>query len=310
MISIITPVYNGVEFLPATIQSVLAQTTGDWEWLLVDDGSLDGTLDLCANAACRDSRIRVLRHPNGANLGQGVSRNLAIRHASGEFLAFLDCDDLWIPEKLERDVATFARHPTAVLLYSRLLYWYDWRNSPETGTRNRTAILGVACDKVLQAPELLLHVLQNLDFAYQFPAPSCVAIRRSSLPAGGELFDPNVRQNFEDVVPITKLLLHHPAVVCEDLRMFHRRHPGSESAGLNPAKFDADFHRIVRWIDSYVASNATPSMRGAVERALGRAIQRRRISKTKARVIAGGRKVLPARFRKWLWKKYDKRWLL
>src|SRR5579885_1389542 len=106
-ISIITPVYNGAAFLPKTIRSVLAQTAKDWEWILVDDGSTDGSLDLCAEAARQDARIRVVSHPAGANRGQAASRNLAIRESSGDLLAFLDCDDLWVPEKLARDVAAF-----------------------------------------------------------------------------------------------------------------------------------------------------------------------------------------------------------
>lgn len=310
MISIITPIYNGLEFFPATVASVEAQTTGDWEWLLIDDGSSDGSLDFCLDAARRDSRIRVLRHPNGANLGQSASRNLAIRHSLGDFLTLLDCDDLWIPEKLELDIATFERHPRAMFLYSRLLNWYDWANPPEASVRNKAGFLGIACDEVLEPPTVLLHVLRSLyDSACQYPATCSLMMRRSVLSGGEELFEPTFRRNFEDVVMLTKVLLRHPAVVCDDIRSVYRRHPHSFTAGQSLADYDGDFRAAARWITSYVAptsSGIQDAVASALEFTLRHGIHHRR----KMRFLGAVRKLLPLRFREWLWLQYGKRGLL
>ena len=93
-------------FLREAIHSVWAQTFTDWELLLVDDGSRDGgrAIALEMLAQCPD-RMRLLEHPGRDNRGISASRNLALRAARGRYVAFLDADDVWLPEKLERQVA-------------------------------------------------------------------------------------------------------------------------------------------------------------------------------------------------------------
>jgi teichuronic acid biosynthesis glycosyltransferase TuaG len=102
LVSIITPVYNAAGWLPETIASVRAQTLSDWEHLIVDDGSNDGSVAIAEAAADADKRVRLLRTPS--NAGPSAARNLALKSALGRFIAFLDADDLWLPEKLARAV--------------------------------------------------------------------------------------------------------------------------------------------------------------------------------------------------------------
>lgn len=102
LVSIITPVYNCKAFLPEAARSVMEQTWGNWEWIIVDDGSVDGSFDLARSLEEQDSRIRMARLES--NMGPATARNRAIDMAKGRFIAFLDCDDLWKPEKLEKQV--------------------------------------------------------------------------------------------------------------------------------------------------------------------------------------------------------------
>ncbi|MDX2175415.1 MAG: glycosyltransferase [Candidatus Sumerlaeia bacterium] len=98
LVSIITPAYNAERFLPATIRSVRAQTLGDWEWIVADDGSSDGTLELLRAAAGADPRISVVA---GEHAGRpAVGRNRALAHARGRWIAWQDADDLWAPGHL------------------------------------------------------------------------------------------------------------------------------------------------------------------------------------------------------------------
>lgn len=107
-ISIITPVYNAAKFLEEMVASVLAQTCPDWELILVDDGSTDESARIIASAAQKDSRIiAIYLDKNG---GQARARNAAIEAARGRYIAFLDSDDLWHPEKLEKQVAFMRQH--------------------------------------------------------------------------------------------------------------------------------------------------------------------------------------------------------
>lgn len=102
LVSIIMPSYNTAKYIAETVQSVLAQTYQDWELIIVDDCSTDDT-DEVVKPFLSDSRIRYLK--NEKNSGAAVSRNWALREAKGKWIAFLDSDDLWMPEKLEKQIA-------------------------------------------------------------------------------------------------------------------------------------------------------------------------------------------------------------
>lgn len=98
MVSIIVPVYNTEKYLRQCVESVLTQTYSDWELILVDDGSFDGSEIICDEYARSDSRIRAIHRPNG---GLSVARNTGLDYAQGEWLSFLDSDDLLHPQFLE-----------------------------------------------------------------------------------------------------------------------------------------------------------------------------------------------------------------
>lgn len=115
-VSIVVPVYNGERTLAATLDSVWAQTFGDFELLVVNDGSTDGTGALLAGQS--DPRLQVI---DGRHGGASASRNRGVAQARGEFVAFLDGDDLWTADKLARQVAALAATPDAALAYS----WTD-----------------------------------------------------------------------------------------------------------------------------------------------------------------------------------------
>ncbi|AWA29246.1 glycosyl transferase [Flavobacterium magnum] len=102
IVSIITPAYNSAAFIAQTITSVQSQTCTDWEMLITDDCSTDGTIGIINNFIARDSRIRLFTLPQ--NAGPGVARNHSISQAKGRYIAFLDADDLWMPEKLEKQI--------------------------------------------------------------------------------------------------------------------------------------------------------------------------------------------------------------
>ena len=109
LVSVIVPSYNASRYIRETLESVLGQTYSSFEVIVVDDGSTDDTAAIVADYSRRDSRIRLVSQPNG---GVGAARNRAIAEASGEFIAPLDADDVWYPEKLQKQVASLERHGT------------------------------------------------------------------------------------------------------------------------------------------------------------------------------------------------------
>jgi teichuronic acid biosynthesis glycosyltransferase TuaG len=101
-ISIVTPCYNAARFLSETITSVRNQTHTDWEWIIVDDCSTDLSLQILNTYSSQDDRIKVIA--NNMNEGAAVTRNKAINNVSGDFLAFIDADDIWLPTKLSNQI--------------------------------------------------------------------------------------------------------------------------------------------------------------------------------------------------------------
>ena len=114
-VSVIIPIYNRGSLLRRTIDSVCEQSFPDWELLLVDDGSSDDTPQICRSYT--DPRVRYLPQPNG---GQAVARNHGLSLARGEYVAFLDHDDWWEPQKLRLQAEYLDAHPEAVLVYGRV----------------------------------------------------------------------------------------------------------------------------------------------------------------------------------------------
>jgi teichuronic acid biosynthesis glycosyltransferase TuaG len=114
-ISIITPSYNAAKTLNETAQSVLAQRFTDWEWLIANDASRDDTAQMLNALAAQDKRIKpIYLEKNG---GPAVARQAALAQGSGAFIAFLDADDVWLPEKLEKQIA-FMNEKNAALSYT------------------------------------------------------------------------------------------------------------------------------------------------------------------------------------------------
>ncbi len=115
MISVIIPAYNAEHTIWETVESVWQQTFLDYEIIIIDDGSRDQTLEVLNKIAVQDKRVKVFSYENA---GACVARNLGISHATGEFIAFLDSDDLWTRDKLELQLAALQKHPEAGIAYS------------------------------------------------------------------------------------------------------------------------------------------------------------------------------------------------
>lgn len=116
LISIIIPVYNGEKTIRETVQSALNQSFTDFELIVINDGSQDATLDIVSSFS--DARVKVFSFTNG---GLPVSRNRGISLANGEYISFLDADDLWTPDKLEKQLTVLKTNPQAGVAYS----WTD-----------------------------------------------------------------------------------------------------------------------------------------------------------------------------------------
>lgn len=128
-VSVVVPAYNAADTLGETLESVAAQTFRDFELVVVDDGSSDATLKVLLKYA---AKWPWLRWEHQQNTGVAAARNRAIELARGEFIAFLDADDLWMPDKLSAQMEAFDRNPAAACVYTDEIDFQPDRDMPKT----------------------------------------------------------------------------------------------------------------------------------------------------------------------------------
>jgi glycosyltransferase involved in cell wall biosynthesis len=244
---------NAERFIRDAVESVFAQTYPHCELFLVDDGSTDGSSDIArAYAARLPSRVQYLEHPHHANHGMSASRNLGIASARGEFVAFVDADDVWLPHKLERQVEIMHRQPEAALVYGLTHYWFSWTGKPEDLGRDFIPDLGVVPNTLVRPPRLLSLLLQS---KAPSPCPSDFLVRRELLQRVGgfeETFQ-GIYQLFEDQAFLSKIYLNEPVFVAGESWFRYRQHPKSWDSLMAAAdkKYTAGLF-FLAWLERYL----------------------------------------------------------
>ncbi|MCE5348265.1 MAG: glycosyltransferase [Bacteroidales bacterium] len=119
LVSIVSPAYNHGKFIAGCIESVLAQTYSNWEMIIVDDGSTDSTYEIASDFARKDSRIKAFTQKNIGIFRLGESYNFALKHCTGKYVAVLECDDVWLPGKLQIQVDVLESKPGCVLSWGK-----------------------------------------------------------------------------------------------------------------------------------------------------------------------------------------------
>ena len=199
-ISIITPAYNCEKYLEEAVNSVLAQTVQDWELLIIDDCSRDGTYRCMQKLALKDSRIRIFQ--NARNIGAAATRNFGIRQAKGQWIAFLDSDDLWRKEKIQKQMTILEKHPDARFLFTGSAFIEDdgmtiahTLHVPEKINRKKLLKQNViSCSSILIRRELMLEfhedfatwlsILSEVPWAYSVDEPLLIYRRAKASKSG------------------------------------------------------------------------------------------------------------------------------
>lgn len=207
LVSIVLPVYNGETTIAGTLRSIFAQTFSSFELLVIDDGSDDRTVDVVAGFQ-GDRRLRLIHQ---ANAGQANARNRGIAEARGEWVAFIDADDWWLPQKLELQLAALEAEPEAAWAYC----WtelVDDRGRP-TGDRVTSPFFGQIAQPLLVT-----------DFIASGSNP---LVRRSALAEVGG-FDPALVPS-EDWDLWLRLADRYPVALVPELLVLYRQRPTSSS---------------------------------------------------------------------------------
>jgi glycosyltransferase involved in cell wall biosynthesis len=175
LVSIMMPAYNAEMYIGEALDSVLAQTVSNWELVIIDDGSTDQTPRILAGYA--DPRIRVFHQPNG---GEAAARNAALDQVRGRYLAFLDADDVFLPEHLETALDYFHAHPQCDGLYTDGYYIdQDGRRLKPLSARRRGPFEGDIYEEVMRSSDV-------------FGAPVCVFLSNQVIVQRRLRFDPEI----------------------------------------------------------------------------------------------------------------------
>jgi len=246
-VSVQIPCYNSERYLSKTIESVLGQTFGDFEIVIINDGSSDTTENIAKNY--RDTRIKYIYQNNR---GLAAARNRALSESTGEYIAFLDHDDLWLPEKLEKQIGALEANKDTAIAYSNF-----YRIFPDGKKTIR-----------FRADQPEGDVFER--FLYSYPLGLLTAVvRRSALDGLSARFDENLKI-FEDYDIFMRILQSHKAAYLHEPLAVYRIHDSRSTIrfadqyadeykyvidklkGSDPS-FVRRYHRALGYVDAVIA---------------------------------------------------------
>jgi glycosyltransferase involved in cell wall biosynthesis len=317
LISCIIIFLNEERFLADAIDSILAQTYEHWELLLVDDGSTDPSSKIAQSYVEKyPEKIRYLDHPQHENRGMSASRNLGVSQARGKYISYLDGDDLWLPNKLERQLEILTSQPEAVMVYGPLLCWYSWTGNYWDQERDFLYGLGadgvqVEANRLIEPPQLV-----SLFLRYSSLIPSGVLMEKQIIEKVGgseEIF----RGSYEDAVVHTKVCLVSKVYVSSEYWYKYRMHPQSwQRTVIKQGQAATNHLFFLNWVKEYL------SQQGVTDPEVWQALKdgfwpyehprlyllikgyHRLINWIENTLVSLGRKIMPKSLRQWLWEKW------
>jgi GT2 family glycosyltransferase len=251
-VSVVMPFLNVAPYLAESIESVRAQSYPHWELLLADDGATDGSTEIARSFAALDSRVRWFEHPGHANLGASAARNLALRHATGSYVALLDGDDLWLPRKLEEQVALLEAHPAVDILVGSTEFWYGWTGDSADAARDHVVPIGLPHGSIVSGLEMLRGSIHG---TLRSPATCSLIARRAAFARAGG-FEESFRVVFTDLVFYAKLFLDATVLVVETCWDRYRRHAASSLSTATRTGAHAEARlRYLRWLRRHLEAH-------------------------------------------------------
>ena len=254
LISVIVPFYNMELFLEEAIESVISQTYTNWELLLIDDGSKDGSTAIAKSfAKSYPGKMKYFIHENFANKGLTATRNLGLQNAKGEYIALLDADDFWYAEKLAKQVAVLIKYPECAMIGGASEYWYSWSGVQK---QNKIICVGGINDKLV-SPPLFAYDLYPLGNGAA-PCPCCLVIKTSIAKKhkGFEGKFTGIYQMYEDQAFLVKMYLHEKIfMMSECLDRYRQRSNSLVSSVYKNGEYEKVREFYLKWLRGYLHEN-------------------------------------------------------
>lgn len=261
VVSVVLNFLDEERFLEEAVRSVCEQTLTDWELIMVDDGSTDGSTQIARELAARDARIRYIDHPRHENKGGSASRNFGVANSTAPYVAFIDGDDVWVPTKLAEQVDLLERMPDVAMVGGAYLYWYSW--DPAETEPDETFLTGGVADRRIDPPEaaLTIYPLGGAD------GPGVdLLVRRSVFDAVGG-FEERFRTLYEDQSFLIKVFLRYPIYISSRAWILYRQHEHSSDAGMSESVCIRVRGVFLGWLKDDVARLGDSRVSAALRRA-------------------------------------------
>lgn len=251
LISVIIPFFNSQEFLRETFESVISQEYSNWEIILIDDGSTDNSIEIAKEYVQKyPARIFCYQHEGHKNKGAAAGRNLGLKKAKGELVALLDADDVWLPQKLKKQVEIFRQNPQISMVCESTKYWYSWSNSKR---KDVVVKVGANTEQVFQPIELVKKLYPLGSGA----APcTCSLLIKTSVLKKFNGFEESFVENsqvFEDQAFLIKIYLSETVYISSLCNNLYRQRPGSV---MQITKSQEDFLKaryfFLEWLVDYL----------------------------------------------------------
>lgn len=252
LVSVVTAFYNEERFLEETIVSVVNQTYGNWELILVDDGSPDKSRAIASDYAARyPGKIILLHHPGYVNQGVCKSRNLGVAAAKGEYVAYLDADDVWLSDKLEKQLRIFESFPDTTVLLEASTYWYSWEDNQK---HDVVIQIGTTPDKLYSPPELMINLYPLGDGAA--PCPSGMMVRKKIHDHISFVEDfVGDTAVYEDQAFLTQIYLSEMVYVSSQANNLYRQRASSQVFNVH---HDGRYHYVrgyyLSWLEAFLGN--------------------------------------------------------
>jgi glycosyltransferase involved in cell wall biosynthesis len=263
-VSVITIFLNAERFIAEAIESVLAQDFRDFEIILVDDGSTDASTKIARDYAARCAPvIRYLEHERHRNRGMSASRNLGLAAAQGEFVAFIDADDVWEQTKLTEQLAIMEAFPELGMVCGAVRYWSSWE-----GGRDEVILTGHVYNRVVLPPEAAFALFPLGKAAA--PYSSNILLRREVVASLGG-FEEQFSGLYDDIAFLVKLYLVAPVYFSDRVWLNYRQHDESCVAQVTRNGSHHEFRlSFLNWLEAYLRAMPQPDQRvfAALRRAL------------------------------------------
>ena len=251
LISVVIIFLNAEKFIKEAIESVFTQTYDNWELLLVDDGSTDKSTQVAKSYANQHrGKVYYLEHDGHINRGMSASRNLGIRKSKGTYIAFLDADDVWFPNKLEEQLKILLSYPEVSLVFGATEYWYSWAEKTDDLKKDYIPYREIPTNTVIKPPKLLT-LLYPLGKSTS-PCPSDLIMRRDMLERVGG-FEEKFVGMYEDQAFLSKVYLKERVYVSSQCWDRYRIHTGQFTVkSLKAGEYDSVRFFYLKWLKNYL----------------------------------------------------------